>query len=146
MLKREINSPKHVIEHRPAKRFEDMTPVEFAKWVTSGSADTSDSDSSDSDSDDDHVKIRLPYRTTIYGRAGQGMTNLMPRLLEKIKLEQQSDASPLESAPKPEQSCAAVAKQACFAAEQAAEAKAAPPPECIVPPRAPRRRRARPAQ
>ena len=147
-------NPKHVIQHRP-KRFKDMTPVEQAKWFTSGSNNSDsdsdgDSDSDDSVSDDGHLKI---YRTTIYGRAIQGMTNpipgilkkldIVPRLVEKIKLERQSDADLPESAPKPEQSDAVAAKQACFAAEQAVA-----PLECIVPPRAPRapRRRARPAQ
>ena len=49
-----------------------MTPVEHAKWCISGS-------NSDSDSDvDQDLKIRLPYRTTIYGRAGPGMTNIIP--------------------------------------------------------------------
>jgi len=125
-------NPKHVIEHLPAKRFKDMTPVEQAKWFTSGSTD----------SDSDHQDLtRLPYRTTIYGRAGPGMTNInvrkifekldiVPKLLEKIKLERQSDADLPESEPKPEP-CDVVQP-----AEVAAEPEA--PPECIVPPRAPR--------
>jgi len=130
-------NPKNVIEHLPAKRFKDMTPVEQAKWFTSGRSD-SDSDSSDSD-----LKIPLPYRTILYSKSKKtGMTNVIAKILEKIKLARQSDASPPESAPTPEQSAAAAP-----VAEQA-EATQVAPPECIVPPRAPmyRRRPGRPRQ
>ena len=118
-----------------------MTPVEHAKWCISGS-------NSDSDSDvDQDLKIRLPYRTTIYGRAGPGMTNIIPgmenldivpKLLEKIKLERQSAADLPESEPKPEP-CDVV--QPAEVAEQAAKQACFP-----VPPPAPRPRRQRAAQ
>ena len=112
-----------------------MTPVEHAKWCISGS---------NSDSDSDHQDpTRLPYRTTIYGRAGPGMTNIIPgilenldivpKLLEKIKLERQSAADLPESEPKPEP-CDVV--QPAEVAEQAAKQACFP-----VPPPAPRHRR-----
>jgi len=120
--------------------------IKLRAWMKANpmeESDHSESESdSESDSDDGYEPVLggiLPYRTILYSKSKKmGMTNCMMKILEKIKLEQQSDASPPESAPKPEQSgvvdpAPVVATQACGAAPEQAEQ--------IVPPPAPTLRR-----
>ena len=142
-------NPEHVYSHKG--REQEMTQAEYGAWLTSGKSDSddpvlggflrkvvkpgqrSDAIPSESESDNDEPVLGdpLPYRMTITGPSGNGMTNCMMKVMEKIKLEQRSDASPPESEPTPEQSGEADPEQAEVAA----------PAEQIVPPQAPMLRR-----
>lgn len=134
-------NPKHVIVHIPSASTDSDKLCGFVlrKVVKSSppesESETSESESeSESDNDDPEPVLgeQLPARTILYSECKKGgmahpMANcLIPELRRALGLmpEQQSDASPPESEPKPEQSDEAAA----------APAPEVAPAEQIVPP------------